>query len=339
MSRHCRTTLLEIRNQTMSIIERLLCSVAAPGRAAGYLPNRRARRALRRAGVVVFGVMLSGVVAGSAQAQWQPFVITLGWPEILAAGIVYCVATGCGADNPAQAGVGNGGKGNGGNTGAELRIPVGSYHQCEYDITANGHSFPQSVFDSGASGHLSFGKNHARDLGFDPGKLSYSHVYGSANGEGHEAKVTINELKIGNWTLRAVPAVITEATQSQVLVGLEILGPLNFRLSKDYCYVSLPQAAVMASLHPSPSAPVATNIEPTAREPARRRSTDGYCAQVLREPQYHWEAVPGCREELPNFRQSAAALRATEAACRASSNPLLPSCSETAGTGCPCEAD
>src|SRR5271155_4905617 len=97
MSRHCRVNLSQNRNQTM-LIKELLCSVAAPGRAAGYLPNRHTRRALRRAGVVVFGVMLSGLVVGSAQAQWQPFVITLGWPEILAAGIVYCVATGCGTN-------------------------------------------------------------------------------------------------------------------------------------------------------------------------------------------------------------------------------------------------
>jgi clan AA aspartic protease (TIGR02281 family) len=250
-------------------IKGLLCSVAAPvssraSKKAVDLPNRHARRALRCAGVVLGGVALSSVAVGSAQAQaWlAPLVVEIGWPEILAAGIVYCVVTGCGADNPAQAGVGKGGSGKGGNTGSELRIPVGSYNQCEYDITANGHSFPQSVFDSGASGHLTFGKNHARDLGFDPGKLSYSHVYGSANGDGHEAKVTLRELKIGNWTLHDVPAVITEATQSQVLVGLEILGPLNFRLSKDYCYVSLPQAAVRASVHPSPSAPLVSDVQP-----------------------------------------------------------------------------
>jgi clan AA aspartic protease (TIGR02281 family) len=218
----------------------------------------RHKKVMMASAALLGGVSLAALSVTTASAQlWPAVAISIGWPEILAAGAVYCIATDCLGVNQAQAGTPKppapGQTGGNATSGRELTIPVGYYNQCEYDITANGHVFQKSVFDSGAAGHLTFGKNHARDLGFDPGKLSYSHTYGSANGVGHEAKVTIQELKIGNWTLRDVPAVITAANQDQVLVGLEILRPLNFRLTKTACYVSLPQAAVMASLHPSPS--------------------------------------------------------------------------------------
>src|SRR6516165_3084826 len=98
-----------------------------------------------------------------------------------------------------------------GGTGSELTIPVGSYNQCETDVTANGHSF-HSLLDSGASGHMTFGSNHAKALGFNPDSLSYTGSFESANGTGHYAKITLRELRIGNWSLRDVPAEITQAS-------------------------------------------------------------------------------------------------------------------------------
>jgi clan AA aspartic protease (TIGR02281 family) len=280
---------------------------------SGHLPNRRARRALRRASLVLGVVAASGLVVGAtaspASAQlWPAVAISIGWPEILAAGVVYCIATDCLGSNRAQAGAGNGGI----VRGSDLTIPVGSYNQCETDISANNHTF-HALLDSGANGHLTFGRNHAKALGFNPDSLSYSYTYGSANGTGHLAKVTLREVRIGNWSLRDVPAEITQAEQSEVLVGLEILHPLNFRLSGGACHLQLPQAAVKASVHPSPSAlprqdnqpasaPRVSRIEPEpppAGSPlamANDQQKTGFCLYVMQRRQF--AAAEWCADYL-----------------------------------------
>src|SRR5215472_15517069 len=121
-----------------------------------------------------------------------PLIITIDWEAVMAAlmgGVAYCTIAGCGADKSAP---------QGNNTGNELTIPVGSYNQCETEITANGRSF-HVLLDSGASGHLTFGRNHAKALGYDVDKLSFNDgSYESANGTGHYAKVTLREVRIGS---------------------------------------------------------------------------------------------------------------------------------------------
>jgi clan AA aspartic protease (TIGR02281 family) len=257
----------------------LPCNVALPG--ISQKPNRRARRALRRLGVVfVGGLALSVVAAGEASAQWQAIVIEIGWPEILAGAVIYCAMTNCLADKPAQASTGGNTGGNShprpaGKSGNELTIPVGSYNQCETDVIANGHSFPNTLLDSGASGHLTFGRNHARALGFNPDSLAYTGSFESANGTGRYARITLREVRIGNWSLHDVPAEITQAEQSKPLAGLELLHPLHYRLSDNYCYLSLPPVAVAASLHSVPSAPLATDVQPASP----RSASSGQCSE------------------------------------------------------------
>jgi clan AA aspartic protease (TIGR02281 family) len=209
------------------------------------------------------GVVLSGVVASPASAQLLPAVaITIGWPEILAAGVVYCIATDCLGVNTAQAAPQPGGKGGNG-----LTIKVGGYNQCETEFVADGHSF-RGLLDSGASGHVVFGRNQAKALlGSEAaGRLSYNDgTYSSANGIGHYSRVTLKELRIGNWSIHDVPAEINQAEMDEPLIGLEILHALQFQVSGGYCHLSLPQSlVVVASVHHAPSAPVASAVQPAA---------------------------------------------------------------------------
>jgi clan AA aspartic protease (TIGR02281 family) len=204
----------------------------------------------------------------------MPYVLALEWADILLGGVAACAILGCGSINgPSHSATGGAGR--------EISIPVGSYNQCETDLTANGHTFHGGLLDSGASGHLTFGSNHAKALGFDAESLSYSGSFESANGTGRYAHVKLRELKIGNWSLRDVPAEITQATQSAPIVGLEILHVLNFHLSGGYCHLELPGRSVAASMHPSPSVPLRTDIQPapvpTYTPPPR---PDGYRPRV-----------------------------------------------------------
>jgi clan AA aspartic protease (TIGR02281 family) len=109
------------------------------------------------------------------------------------------------------------------------------------DGWVNGSLVRRMLLDSGAGGHLTFGSNHAAQLGFEPSTLSYSGSYESANGVGREAFVRVRELRLfgDSFILRGnVPAVITKARQSQALVGIETLRRLNYRLVGRDCELS-----------------------------------------------------------------------------------------------------
>jgi clan AA aspartic protease (TIGR02281 family) len=114
------------------------------------------------------------------------------------------------------------------------------FGQCRVNARVNGALVAGMLLDSGASGHLTFGSNHAAQLGFDPRRLSYDGIYNSANGYGREASVRIRELRLFDnaFVLRDVPAVITHAQQDEGLVGIEILRRVNFHLIGGNCEMS-----------------------------------------------------------------------------------------------------
>jgi clan AA aspartic protease (TIGR02281 family) len=113
--------------------------------------------------------------------------------------------------------------------------------QCHVAARVNDSLIPGLLIDSGASGYITFGRNHAAQLGFDPAKLAYRYSYSSANGVGHEAKVRVREFRLEeSFAMRDVPAVITEVAQSEPLLGIEILRRLNLRLTGGNCELSWP---------------------------------------------------------------------------------------------------
>jgi hypothetical protein len=93
-----------------------------------------------------------------------------------------------------------------------------------------------------------------------------------------------------------------------------------------------------------PKPPVISKTK-KAKPPARRKATAQerdyaeYCAMVLREPQYNWGMVPGCREQFPDLERRA--LRTIEAEARKvydAGRSLPDDCKAVEGTGAPCRA-
>jgi predicted aspartyl protease len=100
------------------------------------------------------------------------------------------------------------------------------------------------ILDSGALGSpLLFGSNMADDLGLDRQSLDFSQRYAAINGEGSAAFVTLPEITLLGLTFRDVPAVITQAPQTEGLIGAEILHHLNFTTTPGYCSLSMPVEA------------------------------------------------------------------------------------------------
>ena len=126
--------------------------------------------------------------------------------------------------------------------GRQVVIPTDGANGCHTDMTVNGH-VEHMLLNSGATGMpLVFGSNQAADFGID-GPLDYSHSYSSANGIGHEAFVRLREITLSGWTMREVPAVITQAPQSEGLLGAEFLHRMAFTASDGYCTLSMPVEA------------------------------------------------------------------------------------------------
>jgi clan AA aspartic protease (TIGR02281 family) len=124
-----------------------------------------------------------------------------------------------------------------------LVIHADSNNACYTQVTIGGHAF-RVLLDSGAAvAGLVFGSNHAAALGFSPRALSYSQAYSSANGEGREAPVLLHDVRLNGWQLGDVPAVITRAAQDEGLFGAELLHQLEFRTTKGFCVLTMPEAS------------------------------------------------------------------------------------------------
>ena len=93
-----------------------------------------------------------------------------------------------------------------------------------------------------ASGALTFGRNHAEQLGLEPSKLNFDHSYRSANGEGHYASIRLREFRLDTFILRNVEADITQAPQSVPLLGVELLHRLHLHLKDGNCILTVPRA-------------------------------------------------------------------------------------------------
>jgi clan AA aspartic protease (TIGR02281 family) len=123
--------------------------------------------------------------------------------------------------------------------GRSLVITADESNACHTEITIHGHRF-RMLLDSGATGvGLVFGSNQAAALGFSPKALLYSQTYSSANGDGREAAVRLHDVRLREWRLGDVDAVITRAPQDEGLVGADLLHRLEFRATDRACILTM----------------------------------------------------------------------------------------------------
>ena len=121
-------------------------------------------------------------------------------------------------------------------------VASGSWDKgCYVEARSNGRVF-RMLLDTGATGMLTFGLNHAKDLGLESSNLNFDQSYSSANGEGRYARVRLREFQLGTFRLRGVEADITQAPQSVPLLGVELLQRLQLRLKDGNCILTIPRA-------------------------------------------------------------------------------------------------
>jgi clan AA aspartic protease (TIGR02281 family) len=120
-------------------------------------------------------------------------------------------------------------------SGGQL-VTASSDGECYVDVRLNETLFRKALLDSGATGYLTIGINHAKRAGIDAGGLAFDNRYTSANGTGHFAKTTIATLRIGRvLAMRNVLVAVTAAPQDQIIIGIEILRMLNMHLRSTSC--------------------------------------------------------------------------------------------------------
>jgi clan AA aspartic protease (TIGR02281 family) len=132
------------------------------------------------------------------------------------------------------------------NGGTRVAVNGDSSYQCYVDATVNGSTF-SFLIDTGAN-NVAFGKNDARKLGFDPAQLSFDRTYSSANGTGHEAEITLPELRIGGVVVaRNIEASILNASMSHPLLGASALKSMHMTYSQGNCELVLPGNGTVAT--------------------------------------------------------------------------------------------
>ena len=93
------------------------------------------------------------------------------------------------------------------------------------DALVNGHVV-HFLIDTGAS-DVSLTMDDARRLGFDPAKLSFTTQYQTANGITLGARVTIDEIKVGDITVRNVAGSVMQDNAGASLLGMSFLNALG----------------------------------------------------------------------------------------------------------------
>ena len=96
----------------------------------------------------------------------------------------------------------------------------------QVDALVDGHVV-HFLIDTGAS-DVSLTMEDARRLGFDPAKLSFTTPYQTANGTTMGARVTIDEIKVGDITVQNVAgSVMQDGAGGVSLLGMSFLNALG----------------------------------------------------------------------------------------------------------------
>lgn len=107
----------------------------------------------------------------------------------------------------------------------ELQIEPGQHGQFILEAEVNGESIDFLV-DTGAS-LVVLGSETAERLGFDLDSLEYSGTAQTANGTAPIARIILDEIVIGDLTVRSVEAAVIEKPMPTSLLGMSFLTRLD----------------------------------------------------------------------------------------------------------------
>ena len=110
-------------------------------------------------------------------------------------------------------------------TTSELRIQANSLGHFMVDSEVNGQPI-RFLVDTGAT-KVALAAEDAERLGLSLDRLQYNEVYKTANGEVHAAPVTLRQIRIGQFVLRDVEAIVTDSPMNVSLLGMSYLGRLQ----------------------------------------------------------------------------------------------------------------
>ena len=106
-------------------------------------------------------------------------------------------------------------------TGDAISVRAASDGHFYMDLTVNGAPI-RFLVDTGAS-DIVLNPADARRAGLDPGRLSYSRRYGTANGVVRGAPVRLAQVILGPIRFRDLPASVNEAAMANSLLGMRFL--------------------------------------------------------------------------------------------------------------------
>lgn len=111
-------------------------------------------------------------------------------------------------------------------TSGTVSLPAGAYGHFEAEAEINGRTIDVMV-DTGAS-LVALTYDDAERLGIYVKPSDFTYAAKTANGTARVAPVTISRIRIGDITVRNVPAVVSEHGKSErTLLGMSFLGRLS----------------------------------------------------------------------------------------------------------------
>jgi aspartyl protease family protein len=115
------------------------------------------------------------------------------------------------------------------------RVQINSDGTMTIRASEDGHFYAEGqindvpmrfLIDTGASGVV-LTPDDAERAGFHPDTLSYTGYYGTANGTGRGAPVTLASLKVGKITIEQMQASVNRVSMSNSLLGMSFLKKLR----------------------------------------------------------------------------------------------------------------
>jgi clan AA aspartic protease (TIGR02281 family) len=104
---------------------------------------------------------------------------------------------------------------------------------CYIDATVDGTHFRMLV-DTG-SDDLAFNRSHLQKLGLSAKRLAYSVAVHTSNGTVRSAPIVVHELRIGDFVMHDVEAMVDYTGMSAPLLGMSVIRHMHLEIGRDGC--------------------------------------------------------------------------------------------------------